>query len=424
MEDKYSNLLITPELEARQLPALMENGIMITDNPTQADMLLLGLVTAISHLLPKFYFRHGYPASEYGANLMTLILAPAASGKGILKRVLHAVEWHEQVLPGNASVSAFTSELARMKGHAFMMETEADVMSKALHQNGTDYSYLLRQAFEHETIRRARDGKDRQRIEIKNPHLSVLLSGTLGQLKPLLRSRENGLTSRFVNYIVKEIEGFDERVFGQNIVSTCLNANEVYQEIEDYLKALYDWQMASDHRCEFRLTDEQQQQLTDEFTSWYDIVINQMGFPVSFDSCIKRLAISVMRIGLVLNAVRLDTDEEFPSEIVCTDEDFKTMLLLVEKLVNHMVEVLSLLPEEEQTDISITMTDRQAEAKERRMAVLKALPEEFTTKMAATEGEKQGVPRKTVERWIKTWMESQNIERIAFGKFRQKPHTM
>jgi len=316
-------------------------------------------------------------------------------------------------------VSAFTSELARMNGHAFMMETEADVMSKALHQNGTDYSYLLRQAFEHETIRRARDGKDRQRIEIKNPHLSVLLSGTLGQLKPLLRSRENGLTSRFVSYIVKEIEGFDERVFGQNIVGACLNADEVYQEIEDYLKALYDWQMASDHRCEFRLTDEQQQQLTDEFTSWYDIVINQMGFPVSFDSSIKRLAISVMRIGMVLNAVRLDTDEEFPREIVCTDEDFKTMMLLVEKLVNHMVEVLFLLPEEEQTDFSITMTDRQMEAKERRDALLSVLPEEFTTKMAAAEGEKQGVPVSTVEKWLILWHKNGETERKAQGLYRK-----
>jgi len=410
-------LLITTEIEARQLPALVENGILITDNPAQRDMLLLGLTTAVSHLMPRFYFRHGYPSSEYGANLMTLILAPAASGKGILKKALHAVEWHEHVLPSNASVSAFTNEYARLNGNALMMETEADVMSKALHQNGTDYSYILRQAFEHETIRRARDGKDKQRIVIKNPHLSVLLSGTLGQLKPLLRSRENGLTSRFLNYIVKDIEGFDERVFGQNIIGSTLDANEVYQEIENYLQALYEWQMQADHRCEFCLTDEQQERLTEAFTSWYNIVIEQMGFPISYDSCIKRLAISVMRIGMVLNAVRLDTDEPFPTELICSDDDFKTMLLLVEKMVCHMVEVLSRLPEEDQMDTTITITDRQAEAKERRNTLLSALPDEFSTKMAIEEGARQNVPSRTVEKWISTWLTTGKTERKSQGLY-------
>lgn len=413
------NLLITPEIEARQLPALVENGIMITDNPAQADMLLLGLCTAISHLLPKFYFRHGYPASEYGANMMTLVLAPSASGKGILKRVLHAVEWHEHVLPSNASVSAFSNEYARMGGNALMMETEADVMGKALHQNGTDYSYLLRQAFEHETIRRARDGKDKQRIVIKNPHLSVLLSGTLGQLKPLLRSRENGLTSRFISYVVKEIEGFDARVFGQHILGESIDADQVYKDIEEYIKALYEWQMQADHRCEFKLTDEQQERLTEAFTDWYDIVIGQMGMSISYDSCIKRLAISIMRIGLVLNAVRLDTDEPFPNELVCSEEDFKTMLLLVEKLVGHMVEVLSELPEEENIDATIMMTDRSADAKARRDALLAALPEEFSTKMAIEEGAKQGVPRKTIDKWLLKWHNSHICQHVAQGLYRK-----
>jgi len=413
------NLLITPEIEARQLPALFENGILITDSPVQRDMLLLGMATTISHLLPKFYFRHGYPATKYGANLMTLILAPSASGKGILKRPLHMVEWHEHILPGNASVSAFINELDRMGGHALMMETEADVMSKALHQSGNDYSYILRQAFEHETIRRARDGRDRQRIVINDPHLSVLLSGTIGQLKPLLRSRENGLTSRFVNYIVKDIEGFDERVFGQNILENLPDADAVYQTNADYLKDFYQWQMGSEHNCEFRLTEEQQQQLSEAFLSWYNIVIEQMGFPISFDSCIKRLAISVMRFGLILNAVRLDTDEPFPTELVCTDDDFKTMMLLVEKLVYHEVGVLSLLPEEDTMDANIIVTDRTQEANIRRQALLDALPDEFSTKQAIEEGETQGVPRPTVERWLQKWFNDKQCVRPAQGLYRK-----
>jgi len=198
-QNPNDNLFISPDLDAHQLPALLENGILVTDSPAVRDMLLLGMTTAISHLLPKFYFRHGFPASSYGANLMTLILAPAASGKGILKCALHMVEWHEHVIPGNASVSAFVNEYARMDGNAFMMETEADVMSKALHQNGTDYSYLMRQAFEHETIRRARDGKDKQRIVIQDPHLSVsALPDEFTTKQSIVVGAEQGVPTRTV----------------------------------------------------------------------------------------------------------------------------------------------------------------------------------------------------------------------------------
>ena len=53
-------LLITPELEPRQLPPFFENGVFISDNFSQCDMLLLGMATTASLLLPKFFFRHIY----------------------------------------------------------------------------------------------------------------------------------------------------------------------------------------------------------------------------------------------------------------------------------------------------------------------------------------------------------------------------
>lgn len=416
-------LIITSDLEPRQLPPFFENGVFISDNPSQRDMLLLGMATTTSLLLPKFFFRHGYPATEYNANLMTLILAPAASGKGILRQALHMVDFSDHIIAGNTSVSAFLNELARMNGHALMMETEADVMSKVLRQDGTDYSYILRQAAEHETIRHARDGKNKHRIVIPHPQLSVLLSGTPNQLMPLLRSRENGLTSRFVTYLSKDIEGFDARVFGQNIIDNPHNATEIFTELRNFLQALYEWQLSADHRCEFKLTDEQQEQLTLCFSDWYNILMEQMEFPFSFDSCIKRLAVAIMRFGLILNAVRLDTGEPFPHEIICTDDDFQTMLLLADKLVNHMVETLFLLPEEDSLiDATLTFTDRISEAQQRRDTLLNQLPDEFSTRMAIDKGTQMGIPSKTVERWLILWVKEKQTYRKSQGLYTKHPH--
>lgn len=420
MNENDNMLLITPELEPRQLPPFFENGVFISDNFSQCDMLLLGMATTASLLLPKFFFRHGYPATEYNANLMTLILAPAASGKGILRQALHMVDFSDHIIAGNTSVSAFLNEFARMNGHALMMETEADVMSKVLRQDSTDYSYILRQAAEHETIRHARDGKNKHRIVIPHPQLSVLLSGTPNQLMPLLRSRENGLTSRFVTYLSKDIEGFDARVFGQNIVENTPDATKIFTDLRNFLQALYEWQQSADHRCEFKLTDEQQEQLTLTFSDWYNIIMEQMQFPFSFDSCIKRLAVAVMRFGLILNAVRLDTDEPFPHEIICTDNDFKTMLLLADKLVHHMVETLFLLPEEDSMiDATLTFTDRITEAQQRRDALLNQLPDEFSTQEIKAIAQKESIPQKTMERWLVSWQKENIVIRKSQGWYQK-----
>ena len=417
-----NDLIITSALEPRQLPPFFENGVFISDNPSQRDMLLLGMATTTSLLLPKFFFRHGYPSTEYNANLMTLILAPAASGKGILRQALHIVDFSDHIIAGNTSVSAFLNELASMNGQALMMETEADVMSKVLRQDGTDYSYILRQAAEHETIRRARDGKNKHRIVIPHPQLSVLLSGTPNQLMPLLRSGESGLTSRFITYLSKSIEGFDARVFGQNIVDNPPDAKNIFTGLRDYLQSLYEWQMNADHPCEFKLTDEQQEQLTLCFSDWYNIIMEQMEFPFSFDSSIKRLAVAVMRLGLILNAVRLDTGASFPHEIICNDDDFKTMLLLADKLINHMVETLFMLPEEESMiNATLTITDRITEAQHRRDALLNQLPDEFSTRMAIDKGTQMGIPQKTLDRWLLQWMHEGQTNRKTHGLYTKNP---
>lgn len=147
MEEKETNAkLISSGIEFEKLPPFFQQGLNITDSAVSADMLLIAALTATSSLLPRFYFMHGFPEHKYHANLMSLVIAPPASGKGIMNLSNRLVEWHDHLIAGNSSLSAFLSEMERLNGCAYMMETEADVMSKTLRVDNNDYSYILRQA--------------------------------------------------------------------------------------------------------------------------------------------------------------------------------------------------------------------------------------------------------------------------------------
>lgn len=421
-EPESNPKLISTEVEFGQWPPFIQHGLSITDNAVSADMLIVAMLTATSSLLPRFYFEHGFPQHRYHANLMSLVIAPPASGKGIMNLTNRLVDWHDHIIAGNSSLSAFLGELERLKGRAYMMETEADVMSKTLRVDNNDYSYILRQAWEGETIRRARDGHNKQRIVIRDPQFSLLLSGTMNQLQPLLRSQANGLTSRMLCYLVTEIQGFDSRVFGQDILSEMPSADEVYANLAAYLQELVSWQEQADHDCRFRLTDEQSQALTEWFADSYDAAMVQSNMPVGFDAMLKRMAVTIMRAGLIMNALRLRAEGEFPTELVCTDEDFRTMLTIADALLIHMAEIFAILPEEEpMTETNIVLVDRHAEALARQKALLASLPDEFSNADMHNLAEEQEIPARTADRWLIAWQKEQLVVRQHHG-FYKKTH--
>ena len=78
-----------------------------------------------------------------------------------------------------------------------MMESEADTLSIMMNNDWSNFNDVLRKCFHHEPLSIARKVEDIF-VEISEPKLSVIISGTPGQLKPLLKSKENGLFSRFL----------------------------------------------------------------------------------------------------------------------------------------------------------------------------------------------------------------------------------
>ena len=257
-----ADTLITSHFRLGQLPWQIEKAISIAPEGEMRDMLLLSVLTNSAYALPAMRMYHGFPHHVYGPELMTMVLAPAASGKGIMnygKQLLQGIEdEHGEFiyLPANTSSAALMSYLKMLKGRGIMMATEIDTLSKALGSTTGGFSDTLRCMFEHETISKLRKGQE-ELIEIPDPHFSVLISGTFNQLKPLIKSRENGLMSRFASYVVKQTQDFDDRVWLDAEEGAVPQEAVLYQQLAKEISQRYAWMKKAKYSCYFYLTDAQ-----------------------------------------------------------------------------------------------------------------------------------------------------------------------
>ena len=411
-----ADTLITSHFRQGQLPWQVEKAISIAPEGEMRDMLLLSLLTNYAYALPAMRMYHGFPHHVYGPELMTMVLAPAASGKGIMnyaKQLLQGIEnEHGEFifLPANTSSAALMSYLQMLKGRGIMMATEIDTLSKALGSNTGGFSDVLRCMFEHETISKLRKNHE-EFIEITDPHFAVLISGTYNQLKPLIKSRENGLMSRFACYVVKQTQDFDDRVWLDAEEDAVPQDIALYEQLGHELSLRYGWMRRAKHSCYFYLTDAQRKTITRMFRAMYDIY--RKSFGNEFDSILKRMPVIMKRIGMILTGLRMDMTQALPERMVCSEDDFETMILIGHKLLMHSAMMFQMLPENKDAapgEIGQTLIQRQ---------FFDMLPADFTKQDAVKQAEVLGVSVKTIDYWLTKYVQSNEIQRIMNGKYQK-----
>ena len=411
-----ANTLITTHFRQGQLPWQVEQAISIAPEGEMRDMLLLSVLTNCAYALPAMRMYHGFPHHVYGPELMTMVLAPAASGKGIMnygKRLLQSIEDEDGefiYLPANTSSAALMSYLKMLKGRGIMMATEIDTLSKALSSTTGGFSDTLRCMFEHETISKLRKGQE-ELIEIPDPHFNVLISGTYNQLKPLIKSRENGLMSRFACYVVKQTQDFDDRVWLDAEEDAVPQEVVLYAQLTKEISQRYAWMKKAKHACYFYLTDAQRKSITRMFRGMYETL--RPAFGNEFDSILKRMPVIMKRIGMILTGFRLDMNEPLPERVVCSDDDFETLILIGHKLLLHSAMMYQMLPNSKDAvpgEIGQNLIQKQ---------FFQMLPTDFTKQDAIRQAEVLGVPLKTMEVWLSKSIQMSNIERIAHGLYKK-----
>ena len=423
--DPNAVLYPTSEIPAGQLPPFLERAISIASTPEQKDMLLLSTLSAVSYALPHVRFLYGDPMRDYFVNLMVAVIAPAASGKGVLsysEKLLEPIDTYlrsrgkQAILSADASSRAFFDVLEDNGNTGFILETEIDELANTWRQKNNNYSTLLRKSFEHETLRVSRMAgpKGTMNKEIRQPHISMIISGTPKQLAPLMGTGENGLASRFMAYIIKRAPEFNMNVYVSDEREAAHSDNPVFEQLAQELFERWRYLSGLTRNIYWKLTPEQWQQLG-EFLEAHHALRDLFSYaPEAYAAMVKRFSVSIQRIGAILAALRLDPEAPAPDKMYCCDEDFKTLVTLADTLIYHSAAMVNML-NEPQSPTPSEPTHRNTKAS----GLFDLLPDVFTSADAVALAPELNVLERTIRGRLTEAVQNKTIKRIGKGKYRK-----
>lgn len=446
-EDEDDNqLLHTPTIPQNvysQLPLLLQGSCEHFLHEREKDLFLTGAITILSGSFNGVYGT--YDNRTVYPNLYSFAIAPAASGKSALSFAKElAMTKHRKLveesrekmtkfklemekyqsskfkkkgaatieteappkpqfkvlyIPANSSAAAVIQHLEQSEGIGIICETEADTMGNSFKQDWGGYSDLLRKAFHHEPVTYSRKANF-EFVEVERPRISVALSGTPSQVQGLISSAEDGLFSRFIFYTFK-VQPKWRDVSPQNKV----NLTEYFQNLSLEVDKMTTY--LEQHPTNFHLTVSQWEFLNSKFELW----LQEVSTFVSEDatSTVKRLALIVFRIAMVLSAIRKFEESETKQEIICNDQDFQSAFSLAEVYKQHALLMFSTLPK--------TAENKLDQNKKR---FFEALPrdKEFTRQEALQIGLKNNIQERTVGKYLSHFLSGNFLKQpIKYGPY-------
>jgi hypothetical protein len=364
--------------------------------------------------------------------LYVIIAAPPASGKGTLSlvkrlaRPLHKslsrnptqpitqenqeenaeqrkphaeVEDKLLFLPADISSAMFIELLEKNGGRGILFETEADTLVNTLKQEWGYIDANLRAGFQHEAISLARK-TDKRIIKIEVPKLSMVLSGTLGQIISLIQSTDNGLFSRFIFYVYRQ----DFKWRDVTPCYNCPNPEDVYLKKGEELLEIVKFTEA--HPMEFILSAEQWVR----FNKYFVPIMREYPTIHGDDAAgvIARMGIITFRLAMILSIVRRWESKNPDPKLQCSDQDFTIAFQLAEIYSQHALVMMKLLPgANDHVDL-----DSKDE-------LYKDLPLSFTRSEAVNIGGKKNNGVSTVDHWLKGWLCEKKLIQLKQGHYKK-----
>jgi hypothetical protein len=404
--EEQENLRIVEHLDMQKLPESVQQMISLASTPEEQDIILMSTLAAASACVPNLYFTYGPTGKKYYANLQCFILAAAASGKGIANQSLEMVrvidEQHPMLIAGDSTLAAFYKALEEQNGVGYMHESEGSVITDIWKAGAANYNTALRKAAEHEPISRNRV---KGASEIKNPRLSMLLTGTFGQYKALVPSVENGYFSRLLTVVIRGTNGFDKRY-----VQSKGGQSAVPKIVGQRLLRTYENLMNASEQ-EWSLTEAQKVRLGEHLETEYATLINLLGD--NFHSAVIRMAVQIERIAMILTAMRLSPITDNLSPLQCSDADYSSAEIIGNRLLLHMAAAYRLINGDAQDVIP------EIKPLDQRTILLAALPEEYESKKLYSEAQSQGICIRTATRWNDFWQQQGLVQKIRHGFYKK-----
>ena len=419
------------------LPGFLNDIISKASNYEDADLLILGSLTAISACLPNV--SGIYAEREVFPNLFTFVSAPASAGKGRLTSCRYLIkpihdnlkqlnklemeEYHRQLneynqdkksheqpaeppirtllIPANSSATAVYQMLNDNQGIGIILETEGDTLANTFKSDYGNFSDGFRKAFHHEMISYTRR-KDREFVELARPRLSALLSGTPRQVLSLIPDAENGLFSRFIFYNKSLILEW------LNVFAASDNTIDQYFEHLGHRFFAFYQTLQQSQPIRFSLTAPQQL----EFNQFFGDVQLQYSslFGLDIVASVRRLGLITFRLAMILTTLRFMDGVAITPVALCSDTDFRTSLIMARVLLQHTAHVFSNLPTSEPDTASHRPNVNMS-------SFLNSLPAEFDRQTYLSVAQQLRITPRTAESYIHRLCASGQLQHPAYGSY-------
>ena len=429
-----------------QWPKPLDEILTFAETKHQRDALFLGMVDAIGSTLSP-YVRTMYGDRWIYPNIQVLLVAPPASGKGVVswcrdfvtpaherirsayKKEMKVYEkekkMHEQMgkaktdvetpqmpankmflISGDNSSTGIAQNVIDSDGRGIIIETEADTLSAALGADYGRWSHMLRNFFDHSRISYNRR-LNREYMEINRTMVSVLLAGTPAQVAPLIPSSENGLFSRELFYYMPAIKEWRSQFEESNkdIPSEMYSRGRKWLETCDEISKLGSVSLV--------LTPQQQSLFDNCFSDLMTRCIKANEYTMA--ASLARLAINIIRMMSVIAVLRRieqhgvsfnpsvdisaenKKDDIIPSrEVEITYEDFDACLSMAEPLYLHATHIGSFIDR-------VEVKNRNVSDRER---LLNEMDDKFSRNQWAETANDMGVPLNTADSWLRRLVKS------------------
>lgn len=408
-----------------RLPKELQN---LTQNfeGRERDIVLISSLVVLSNCFPNIYGI--YDGDRVYPQLYGVIVAPAASGKGVMNysRILiekihkkifqesliefrenqkssrksgnfESTEMRVKILPANISTSEMYSYLGSSNHGLIIIESEADTMSNMLKNDWSNYSDVLRKAFHHEPVSISRK-MDKVFENIDEPKLAMLVSGTPDQLQPLIKSKENGLFSRFIVYNFDEISPF-KNVFDRN----KRNNKVAFENFGEMIYGTYERLVKIESLIEFSFTENQESKFIELIKPIRNDIIENHA--EGFISNVHRHGLIFYRLAMILAIIRNLDNIHVNRNLVCSNVDFMLAYHLMTTLLRHSQFTYNTI---DNGDLSIQDEE-----------LLDKMNDVFSREKLINEGKKMNIPIRTIDDKISQWKRKRIIKKIDRSSYKK-----
>lgn len=420
------------------LPDLLKETVNLMESPQEKYMSLFATTVVTGSLMP--YVWTNYDGKVNHPALMLSVSFPPAAGKGklallplVLKKIndelretnnhlmktyrMEVKEYEKNkkagnltpppekprlpilLIPANTTSSKLTEQLAENNGQmtALLFETETDAMTNMMgNKFGGDNSMIFRKVFHHEQISQMRKS-DSEHLDVLNPKMAIVLTGTPSQVPRLFHSNQDGMLSRFMT-----ISGTASIVWKDvQPCETCVPLNTLFEEKAAAYYKLY--QYFKERNVEVKFTNEHWNLLNE--TGARRLEHSNIEGGENATSIPKRHANMTIRIATILTMVRYFQNQLTSNIILCNDQDFQIASWMAEESYQCSIELFKDLPGEKN------------EGDERLEEMFDMLPIQFKPKELAPLCKSLNISKRTAERMLDKLKKAGRLTSVKKGEY-------